>query len=154
MRSSFEIEFVTGSILFENATKVNWTDVRESVPIFLVTAIVPFTNSIFYGAICGLFMHVLFLACTSSFWQICIHNSVTQLSHLFRGSSYSSEICVQVQTNGVVPSTQHSTNTQLEPLHFENPYFDFEPSSPVARNNRNASNSCSGGISDYDYSSY
>jgi hypothetical protein len=109
-----------GAILFENAAKVNWTDVRESVPIFLVTALVPFTNSLFYGVLCGLCMHIVFRVCSAGFWRK--HAPPGLLALAARCCA----CCCCCAADKDRPLTDDDDNI-TQPLFFDNPYFDFEP---------------------------
>lgn len=136
------IPFLPGAILFENAQKVNWTDVRESVPIFLVTALVPFTYSLFYGVLCGLCMHLVFKVCSGNFWRR--HSPPWLLSIASRCYSCLSGKGCQRTTHedsslqehlrdefGLPNDDRYDDDNRTEPLFFDNPYFDFQtPSAP------------------------
>lgn len=51
-----------GMMLFENAKNVNWSSVKEALPVFLMAIFIPFTYSIFNGVIFGFGIYlILFL---------------------------------------------------------------------------------------------
>jgi adenine/guanine/hypoxanthine permease len=43
-----------GMMLFENAKNVNWSSIKEALPVFLMMIFIPFTYSIFNGVLFGL----------------------------------------------------------------------------------------------------
>jgi hypothetical protein len=53
-----------GLFMFENAGKVNWSVIRESLPVFIMTVFVPFTYSIFFGIFFGFAVHIIMLVFT------------------------------------------------------------------------------------------
>lgn len=123
--------------MFENAQKVNWTDVRESVPIFLVTALVPFTYSLFYGVSLGLAMHIVFKLCSVNFWRR--HAPSWLLIALSRCQALiNGRRCDYRNDSGLYDHLRDEfglhrigdaddDDTRSEPLFFDNPYFDFHP---------------------------
>lgn len=51
-----------GMMLFENAKNVNWSTVKEALPVFLMAIFIPFTYSIFNGVLFGFGIYlILFL---------------------------------------------------------------------------------------------
>lgn len=130
-----------GAILFENAQKVNWTDVRESVPIFLVTALVPFTYSLFYGVLCGMCMYIVFRLCSANFWRkyappqvlACVSACYSFVCCLGqdadRGSGLYDHLTDDFGLSDARAADDDDDN-KSEPLFFDNPYFDFQPAAP------------------------
>lgn len=55
-----------GMMLFENAGKVNWGNVKESLPVFLMSIFIPFTYSILNGVIVGVGMFCVLYLVTES----------------------------------------------------------------------------------------
>eukprot|EP01034_Spumella_vulgaris_P026831 gene26831-33472_t len=53
-----------GMMLFENAGKVNWSSVKEALPVFLMSVFIPFTYSIFNGVIFGFGIYCVLYVCT------------------------------------------------------------------------------------------
>jgi hypothetical protein len=52
-------------MLFENAGKVNWSSVKEALPVFLMCVFIPFTYSIFNGVVFGFGIYVILAVVTS-----------------------------------------------------------------------------------------
>jgi AGZA family xanthine/uracil permease-like MFS transporter len=50
-----------GLMLFENAGKVNWSNMKEALPVFLMTVFIHFTYSILNGVIVGFVIFLLFI---------------------------------------------------------------------------------------------
>jgi hypothetical protein len=107
-----------GTILFENAGKVNWGDVRESIPIFLVTALVPFTYSLFYGVIFGLCMHLVFKIFSRRFWK---NNMPAFLYDII------SAVANWFYPDSVDDVSDLRGEDESEPINFDNPQFNFGP---------------------------
>ncbi len=53
-----------GMMLFENAGKVNWSSVKEALPVFLMSVFIPFTYSIFNGVLFGFGIYAVLYLCT------------------------------------------------------------------------------------------
>ncbi|KAI9297438.1 hypothetical protein K502DRAFT_101362 [Neoconidiobolus thromboides FSU 785] len=51
---------VVGSLMCQNLTKVPWEHPGEAIPAFLTVAIMPFTYSIAYGLLAGIFSYIAF----------------------------------------------------------------------------------------------
>ncbi len=118
-----------GTILFENAGKVNWTDVRESVPIFLITALVPFTYSLLYGVFFGLCMYLVFKVFSLKFWKKYapgyVYSVVAKIASWFSADlSDDNRPAGPRIVNGVFQ--EDWADDEEHPLLFDNPAFDFE----------------------------
>merc|ERR1712154_730614 len=48
-----------GAFMMDTVTEVDWKNYRQSVPAFMTIIIMPFTYSIAYGIIAGLFLHFI-----------------------------------------------------------------------------------------------
>lgn len=107
-----------GTMLFENAGKVNWGDVRESIPIFLVTALVPFTYSLFYGVIFGLCMHLVFKIFSRRFWK---NNSPEFVYNII------SSVANWLYPDSIDDVRGFPGEDESEPINFDNPQFNFGP---------------------------
>jgi hypothetical protein len=53
-------------VTFQNAGKVNWSNISEALPVFIMAIFVPFTYSIFNGVIFGFSVHLILLLCTGT----------------------------------------------------------------------------------------
>ena len=53
-----------GLMLFENAKNVNWSLIKEALPVFLMTIFIPFTYSIFNGVIYGYSIYIILFITT------------------------------------------------------------------------------------------
>lgn len=49
---------LVGVLLFQNVKKVDWTDIKEAVPAFVVLFFIPFTYSIIQGVAIGYIMYI------------------------------------------------------------------------------------------------
>jgi len=60
-----------GAFMMDTVTEVDWRNYREAIPAFMTMIIMPFTYSIAYGIIAGLFLHFIILATDKIFDLIC-----------------------------------------------------------------------------------
>lgn len=54
-----------GIILFENAEKVHWKTMKEAIPVFFITCLVPYSYSILVGICYGTVFYVPLYLCTT-----------------------------------------------------------------------------------------
>ncbi|KAJ9505668.1 hypothetical protein QJQ45_022168, partial [Haematococcus lacustris] len=58
-----------GAMMMEHCRYVHWADIRQAVPAFLTIVLMPLTNSIAYGLICGLGF-TIFLWCMDTIFEV------------------------------------------------------------------------------------
>lgn len=75
---SSPVLLMIGMMLFENAKNVNWSTVKEALPVFLMAIFIPFTFSIFNGVVFGYGIYLILFIFTDyeiftkkmkSFWR-------------------------------------------------------------------------------------
>jgi hypothetical protein len=57
---------VPNGCALQNAGKVDWSNIREALPVFIMAIFVPFTYSIFNGVIFGFSVYIILLVCTGT----------------------------------------------------------------------------------------
>jgi hypothetical protein len=72
--------------LFENAEKVHWKQMKEAMPVFFITCLVPYSYSILIGIIYGAVFYVLMYICTSEYAEA-YENIKTTFINTFGGRS-------------------------------------------------------------------
>ncbi|GFH25298.1 uncharacterized protein HaLaN_23237 [Haematococcus lacustris] len=60
---------LVGAMMMEHCRYVHWADIRQAVPAFLTIVLMPLTNSIAYGLICGLGF-TIFLWCMDTIFEV------------------------------------------------------------------------------------
>merc|ERR1719229_2064760 len=60
-----------GAFMMDTITEVDWRDYRQSIPAFATMIMMPFTYSIAYGIIAGLFLHFIIWGTDKMFDLIC-----------------------------------------------------------------------------------
>ena len=63
---------IVGLMMFENASRVNWASVKESLPVFTLVVFIPFTYSIFIGIIFGFAIYItlaVFTGDRETYWR-------------------------------------------------------------------------------------
>ncbi|KAJ1436698.1 hypothetical protein B484DRAFT_428514 [Ochromonadaceae sp. CCMP2298] len=62
-----------GLILFQNANRIDWRNVSDSAPAFMVLFFIPFTYSIIQGVILGYVMYISITLCTGELLENFLH---------------------------------------------------------------------------------
>jgi len=62
-----------GLILFQNANRIDWRNVADAAPAFMVLFYIPFTYSIIQGVILGYIMYIAITLCTGEFLENLLH---------------------------------------------------------------------------------
>merc|ERR1712154_384868 len=78
-----------GAFMMDTVTEIDWKNYRQSVPAFMTIIIMPFTYSIAYGIIAGLFFQLI-IVITDKFFDFCC-GSISAFSS-FNANRYNQDV--------------------------------------------------------------